>query len=316
MAKAELFQKDIPESERVFYYESEESDPIQTDEQERHEEVGLPDGYEFIPRHWWVRAYSAIMFRAFWIFGQWYERRYWGVKVHGREKLKAARGKGYVIYATHTNPFHDVFGPAIAADRRIFTVISPVNLKIPGIGPILPMIGGLPLGKTREEKHEFNVAVDRRLAQKKVLVIYPEAHVWPYYTGVRKFPAGGRSFKYAVRNNLPVYAMTTTYHRREGRDLPRMEVYLDGPFYPEKGLGEAENCEALAEKVHAAMVRDAKNSDYDYFKYVKKPAGGGAAPTKSGASHSAKCGASQTAKCGASHSAKRGVTPVTKKGKK
>ena len=282
MAKAELFQKDIPKSERVFWYESEEDDPIKTREQEHGEKVGLPAGYEYIPRNIFVRMYSAVLFRVFWIFGQWYERRYWGVKVHGREKLKLARGKGYVIYANHTNPFHDVFGPAVAADRRIFTVISPVNLKIPGIGKFLPMIGGLPLGGTAEEKREFNAAVDKRLAQLKALVIYPEAHVWPYYTGIRKFPAGDKSFKYAVRNRVPVYSMTTTYRRRPRRrgvfgkllrdrrgDLPRMEVWIDGPFYSEAKTEEARRAE-LASKVYDAMVKDSRHSTYKYFEYKKK----------------------------------------------
>ena len=89
------------------------------------------------------------------IFGQYYERVYWGAKFYGREKLKESKGKGYVIYANHTNPFHDVFGPAIAANRRIFTIISPVNLKVPGIGKLLPYLGGLPLGKTKGEKGSF-----------------------------------------------------------------------------------------------------------------------------------------------------------------
>ena len=35
MAKAELFQKDIPENKRIFYYENEEDDPIKTEEQEK-----------------------------------------------------------------------------------------------------------------------------------------------------------------------------------------------------------------------------------------------------------------------------------------
>ena len=274
MAKAELFQKDIPKKERVFYYESEEDDPIKTEEQEKKIEVGLPAGYEFIPRNIFVRMYSAILFRIFWIFGQWYERRYWGVKVHGREKLKAARGLGYVIYANHTNPFHDVFGPAIAADRRIFTVISPVNLLIPGIGKYLPMIGGLPLGKTREEKRGFNDAVDARLRQKKALVIYPEAHVWPYYTGIRKFPARDKSFKYVVRNRVPMYTMTTTYHRRPRGDkkgaLPRMEVWLDGPFWCEEGLSDDENRAKLACEAYESMQKMAKNNTYEYFEYKKK----------------------------------------------
>lgn len=273
MAKAELFQKDIPKSERVFYYENEEDDPIKTDEQEKKVEVGLPKGYEFIPKNLFVRMYSSVLFRIFWIFGQWYERRYWQVKFYGREKLKQAKGKGYLIYANHTNPFHDVFGPAVAADRRIFTIISPVNLKVPGIGKFLPLIGGLPLGKTEKEKQAFNAAVDKRLKQKKVLVIYPEAHVWPYATKIRKFPAGDRSFKYATRNNLPIYTMTTTYHKRKDKkhgDLPRMDVYLDGPFWPDPDCSEDQNRADLAKKAYDSMVKYSKNNTYEYFKYIKK----------------------------------------------
>ena len=273
MAKAELFQKDIPKNERVFYYESEDDDPIKTSEQEKKIEVGLPEGYEFIPKHWWVRFYSSTLFRLFWIFGQWYEKGYWQTKFYGREKLKAAKGKGYVIYANHTNPFHDVFGPAMAADRRIFTIISPVNLKIPGIGKYLPMIGGLPLGRTQEEKKAFNDAVDKRLGQKKALVVYPEAHVWPYATKIRKFPAGDKSFKYAVRNNLPVYTMTTTFHKRKDNkhgELPRMDVYVDGPFWPDAAKSEDENRAILAKKAYDSMVKYSKKNTYEYFEYKKK----------------------------------------------
>ena len=275
MAKAELFQKDIPKEERVFYYASEEDDPIKTDEQEKKVEVRLPEGYEFIPKNPFVKLYSAALFRIFKLFGQYYERGYWQAKFYGREKLKKARGKGYVIYANHTNPFHDVFGPALAADRRIFTIISPVNLKIPGIGKVLPYIGGLPLGKTKEEKKAFNDAVDERLKQKKVLVIYPEAHVWPYATKVRKFPAGDRSFKYAVRNNLPIFTMTTTYHKRKDKkrgDLPRMDVYIDGPFWPDVALSEDENRAKLAKEAYDSMVKYSKKSSYEYFQYRPKSA--------------------------------------------
>ena len=180
-----------------------------------------------------------------------------------------------MIYAYHTNPFHDVFGPAIAADRLIFTIFSPVNLKIPGIGKVLPYIGGLPLGKTTEEKKAFNEAVDKRLKQKKVLVIYPEAHVWPYATKARKFPAGDRSFKYAVRNNLPIFTMTTTYHKRKDKkrgELPRMDVYIDGPFWPDANLSEDENRAKLAKEAYDSMVKYSKKNSYEYFQYRPKSA--------------------------------------------
>lgn len=272
MAKATLFQKEIPEEKRVFYYENEEDDPIKTKEQEKKVEVKLPEDYEFIPKNPFKKLYSALMFRIFWIFGQWYERRYWQAKFYGREKLKKAKGKGYLIYANHTNPFHDVFGPGIAADRRIFTIISPVNLLLPGIGKILPAIGGIPLGTSPKTKKGFHDAVDKRLKQGKCMVIYPEAHVWPYATKIRKFPAGNRSFMYATRNNLPIFTMTTTYHRRENskKDIPRMDIYIDGPFYPDSSKTEEENRTILAKKAYDSMVKYSKKSSYEYFKYIKK----------------------------------------------
>ena len=274
MAQAELFQKDIPKDERVFYYESEEDDPIKTDEQVKKVEVGLPKDYEFIPKNIFVRMYSSVLYRLFWIFGQWYERHYWQAKFYGREKLKEARGSGYVIYANHTNPFHDVFGPAVAADRRIFTIISPVNLKVPGIGKFLPLIGGMPLGKTKEEKAAFHEAIDKRLAQKKCVVIYPEAHVWPYYTKIRKFPAGDKSFKYPVRNNVPIFTMTTTYHKSKvkGQARPDMTVYVDGPFYPDEKLTDDQNRAKLAKEAYDSMVKWSKKSTYEYFQYRHKSA--------------------------------------------
>lgn len=272
MAKAELFQKDLPKEKRVFYYSSEEDDPIKTKEQEKKEKVLLPEGYEYIPKNPLVRVYSAGLFRGFKVFARFYARFYLHMKIVGREKFKKVKGSGYVIYANHTNPFHDAFSPALVADRRIFTIISPVNLKLPGIGKYLPMIGGVPLGTNNDEKKAMNEAVDKRLRQKKCLVIYPEAHVWPYYTGIRKFPAGDKSFKYAVRNNLPIFTMTTTYHKSKvkGQERPDMIVYVDGPFYPDAKKTEDENRANLAKKAYDSMVKNSKKNTYEYFEYKKK----------------------------------------------
>ena len=194
--------------------------------------------------------------------------------VVGREKFKKAKGKGYVIYANHTNPYHDAFSPALVADRRIFTIISPVNLKLPGIGKYLPYIGGMPLGTSPTTKKRFHESVDTRLKQKNCLVIYPEAHVWPYYTGIRKFPAGDKSFTYAARNDLPIFTMTTTYQKskKKGQERPRMTVYVDGPFYPDPKKSEEQNRAELARKAYDSMVKWSKKSNYEYFKYEKKAA--------------------------------------------
>lgn len=274
MAKAQLFQKDLPEKDRIFYYDSTEDDPIKTEEQEKtNNKVELEDGYVFISKNPFMKMYDFVLYHGFKLFARWYAKFYLHMKIENRKVLKKAKGKGYVVYANHTNPFHDAFSPSIVADRRIYTICSPANLHIPGIGKYLPHIGALPLGKNPEQKKQFNDAVDERLRQKRCLVIYPEAHVWPYYTKIRKFPAGDRSFKYPVRNNLPIFTMTTTYQKskKKGQARPDMTVYVDGPFYPDKNKSEDENRAMLADKAYESMVKWSKKSNYEYFQYRKKP---------------------------------------------
>ena len=67
--------------------------------------------------------------------------------------------------------------------------------------------------------------------------------------------------------------MTTTYHKRKDKkrgDLPRMDVYIDGPFYPDVDKTEEENRAKLAKKAYDSMVKYSKKNSYEYFIYKKK----------------------------------------------
>lgn len=274
MAKATMFQKPIPEEERIFYYESETDDPIKTAEQERHEEVKLPEDYEYVPKNPLKKLWAAIVYRVFVVIGYPYELGYWGLKIHGKEKMNEVGKGGYMMYCNHTNPFHDVFGPGVVANRRIYTVVSGTQLKIPGLGKLLPPLGALPLGTSPTTKKRFHEAVDYRLKQGNAVTVYPEAHVWPYATKIRKFPQGDRAFVYAVRNKVPCFALTTTYRRsgKEGDERPRMDMYVEGPFWPDPEKSDAENQAELARKVYDSMVKYSKNNSYEYFRYRPKSA--------------------------------------------
>ena len=274
MAKATFFQKPIPKDERVFYYDSETDDPIQTKEQEAHEEFKLPEDYEYVPKNPLKKLWAAIVYRVFVAIGYPYELGYWGLKIHGKEKFKKVGKSGYMMYCNHTNPFHDVFGPGVAANRRIYTVISGVQLLLPGIGKFLGPLGGLPLGTSAGTKKRFHEAVDHRLKQGNAVTVYPEAHLWPYATKIRKFPQGDRAFVYAVRNNVPCFALTTTYRKsgKEGDERPRMDMYVDGPFYPDPSKSDDENRAMLAGQVYASMVKYSKKNSYEYFQYRPRQA--------------------------------------------
>lgn len=280
MAKATMFQKPIPKEERVFYYDSETDDPIQTKEQEAHEEFKLPEDYVFLPKGVWPKAKAFLVYRVFVVLGLWYELGYWGLKIHGLEKMRGIKG-GYLMYCNHTNPFHDVFAPGVVAGisgfRRIYTVVSGVQLLIPGIGPLLPALGALPLGTSPGTKKKFHEAVDYRVQHGCPVTIYPEAHLWPYATKIRKFPQGDRAFVYPVRNQVPCFALTTTFRKsgKKNDERPRMDIWIDGPFYPDPKLSDDKNRAELASKVYQSMVKYSKENSYEYFQYrprsAKKP---------------------------------------------
>lgn len=269
--RAQLYEPDLPPEDRVFYYEDETDDPIKTEGQEKGEERKLPEDYQYIPKNPLVKLYSALLYRGFKLFARHYAKSYLELTIIGREKLRKVHG-GCVIYGNHTNSYHDAFSPALITNRRIFTIINPVALDIPGIGKHLPYIGAMPLGSSPATKKRFHESIDYRLKQGNCLVIYPEAHLWPYYTGIRKFPAGDRSFTYPARNNLPIFTMTTTYQksRHKGQVRPRLTVYIDGPFYPNPDKSEAENRAALSKLAYDSMKKHTKHNTYEYIKYIKK----------------------------------------------
>ena len=69
--------------------------------------------------------------------------------------------------------------------------------------------------------------------------IYPEAHIWPYYTKIRPFK--NVSFAYPVNLEKPVYCMTNTY-QSYGKKKDKIKIinYIDGPFYANKELSTKE----------------------------------------------------------------------------
>ena len=153
--------------------------------------------------------------------------------------------------------------------RRIFTVVSPANYGIPVIGKLLPFLGALPIDNSVRGMRELDRAMEMRLARKHPIAIFPEAHVWEYYTGVRPFPE--TSFKFPVKHDKAAIAMTVTYKRSKIFKRPKMEVCLDGPFYG-AGKSKKERAVDLHNKVYSAMAERSRQSDFNYIEYKEKAA--------------------------------------------
>ena len=102
-----------------------------------------------------------------------------------------------------------------------------------------------------------------------MIQVYPEAHIWPYYVGIRPFAPAG--FVYPCRMGLPVFTATVTYQKKGLRKTPAVTIYVDGPFEPTFGESERKQSEELCNKAFEFMQERSKNSSYEAIRYIKVP---------------------------------------------
>ncbi len=191
-------------------------------------------------------------------------------KYANKKVIKQAKKTGAIIYGNHTTKLADSFVPNLLFPfKRTYIIASPETMSIKGIQRLLAMLGVMPLTEKLSLKKKFLHAMRTHLQKKKMITIYPEAHIWPYYTKIRPYDDG--SFKYAALFEHPVYAMTTCYQKRKLGKKPKIITYFDGPFYPKPEFNTKENAAYLRDLCYRAMVdRAEKYSTYEYIKYVKK----------------------------------------------
>lgn len=247
---------------KVRYYSSFTDDF----EQSANQNFKLPEDYKWIRTDIFSKFLSGLIYGLAIIFGGAYCRLFLHIKIKGRKNLKGIK-EGFFIYGNHTQPVGDVFIPALCVwPKRIYTVVSAANYGIPVIGKILPFLGALPIDDSLHGIKQLNQAIEQRLEKRRPVVIYPEAHVWAYYTDIRPF--ADTSFKFPVKFNKPSFSMTVTYKKSRLFKRPVTEVFLDGPFYP-KGDTAKDKASDLHTLVYRIMQERSKNSDMQYIEYKK-----------------------------------------------
>lgn len=229
----------------------------------------LPPDYKWVNNNFGCRILSGILYVIMIIFAFVYLKFALHVTVENKSVLKKCKGQGFFLYGNHTQPVGDVLNPAVLMfPKHIYMIASRANLGIPVLGGMLPLLGALPVPDSMEGVKRICEAVDRRIHEKCCVVIYPEAHVWPWYTKIRPFPA--TSFRFPVQCDVPGFVMTTTYRKRKRRRKPDIKIYIDGPFYPDRRLSKKQQREKLCKEIYDCMEMRSKNSTYQYIHYEKE----------------------------------------------
>ena len=214
-----------------------------------------------------VIIYRIIVTPLVWLFG----KVGYGLKIKNRKVLKNLRKTGYFLYGNHTQGAMDAFTPTLCTfPKKAHIVVNPDAVSIKGLRQIVLMLGAIPLPTDLKGYKPFKKAIETRVEEGKVVTIYPEAHIWPYYTGIRPYKA--TSFSYPVSLDKPCVAFVTTYRQRKifKKAHPCITVVLSEPFYPDTSLPEKEARQKLRDEIYNFMVSTADSKDnYEYIKYIK-----------------------------------------------
>ena len=189
-------------------------------------------------------------------------------KINNIKAIKSYKNGTFFIYSNHTNQYLDAFAPSlICFPKTPKIIVNADNVSIPFLGQILKMCGAIPVPDTFEASKNFYSEIEKSLT-KNPIVIYPEAHLWPYYTKIRQFPA--TSFRYPIKFNKPIFIFTTVYKLRKHNKKPKIEIFIDGPIFPNLTIPDKRAQYELRDKAYSIMKNRSKNSNYEYIKYIKR----------------------------------------------
>lgn len=191
-------------------------------------------------------------------------------RLKNKKVLKECKNKGYFLYANHTNALLDAYLPSyVAFPKKVHIICNPDATSIKGIKTLVEMLGGTPVPHHLETVRNFKEGINYYINKKDVIAIYPEAHIWPYYTDIRPFTTS--SFHYQYELNAPCFVFTNIYRKSKlkFKKKPVVDTYLDGPFYIDNSLPKKEAIQKIRDEVYNAMKkRIDKHPKYEYIKYV------------------------------------------------
>lgn len=248
----------------------------------------LSDKYKYIHKNVFYRFFSALFYYSFalpvlWCVGKLLN----GVKVVNKKNLKPLKKTGYFIYSNHTLWLDGFTQHVFTCNPKRVVVVSLADTftcnKL--LGSLLTFLGGMPLPTSFRTAKKFLHAMEYHLDHNKVIAIYPEGTIWPYYTGQRAIKKG--AFKYPVTFDKPVVFACTTYREPKGLfkkiKNPKMVITLSEPIYPSRnGVKkiDEERLEVLykefIEKVSSSPDNYAANNyvpkklDKDYIDYLNE----------------------------------------------
>lgn len=247
----------------IYYYQNFEEDFVQAPQQN----LRLPLDYSWQQsNNFSQQLKSRISTRLARAFSYLLCNYYLKIKFSQAQILIPYQQQGLFLYCNHTLMVGDAFWPfQLFKQQKIALIAEPANLSLPVIGKLLPWAGALITPSYSHQMPQFLTAIAHRIKTNEAVIIYPEAHVWPYYTGIR--PLNLAAFHYPVRYRAPSFCATVTYQRPLHGQRPQITIYVDGPFWPDQQQTSKQQQLQLQRQITTCLQKRSTFSNYEYIIY-------------------------------------------------
>lgn len=255
---------------KVYYYSDELNDDFANNDIKTKK---LPKNYKYFSKNPIRKFFSFIIYHfivtpiVFLL-----QKIFYHEKIVGRKKLKKHKKTGFFLFGNHTRAMGDAYCPSLLTfPKKAYIVVNPDAVSIKGIKWLVEDLGAIPVPSDLSEINEFKnyySAIKKHAEKNHIITIYPEAHIWPFYTDIRPF--NDTSFRFPVITKKPVFTFTSTYEKRKFGKGVKVTVYVDGPFFTDETLSVKDQTTNLRDVCYDTMKERSKLSTYSKNIFIKK----------------------------------------------
>ena len=204
----------------------------------------IEDNYKYVSNNIIFKFISNVVFFLVALILSIFDRLLFGYKVINKKNM--IKKGGFVSISNHIHQMDCTFIGLTYCPRRVYYPTLASNFKIPVVRHIIKILYAIPIPKKENQKKTFYSELNKVLKKGKIVHMYPEGSLWPYYDKIRDFKYG--AFKIAVEANVPIQPVKFKYIKKWYKRKPAIVCEILKPIYPNTKLNEKERIEDLQKR--------------------------------------------------------------------
>ena len=201
----------------------------------------ITDNYKYVSKNIFFNLFSNILCFFAAIILNVFNRVVYGYKIINKKNI--IKNSSFVSISNHVHNMDCTFIGITYYPHRVYYPTLATNFKIPVIRHLIKALYAVPIPKKESQKKQFYSDMEHVLKKGKIVHMYPEGSLWPYYDKIRDFKYG--AFKIAVEANVPIQPVRFKFVKKWYRRGPAIICEILRPIYPNNELEEEDRIKDL-----------------------------------------------------------------------